>query len=120
MILICGKSDVNVENQLLTWKADEKLGKPYNHPTLRAQIADEDLARWRSPHNRPRSKRCGRRVMKASNFKWLQPALAALWPMTAVPSVLYGRGFSEITATPLVLPSLDNGIYGTNMCNFDT
>jgi hypothetical protein len=32
----------------------------------------------------------------------------------------YGRGLSEITATPLVLPSLDKGIYGANVCSLDT
>jgi len=32
----------------------------------------------------------------------------------------YERGLSEITATPLVLPSLDKGIYGANVCSLDT
>ena len=32
----------------------------------------------------------------------------------------YVRGLSEITVTPLILPSLDKGIYGANMCNSDT
>jgi hypothetical protein len=60
----------NVESQLLLGKPDEKLGKSYNHPTLRAQIADEDLARWRSPHNRPESKQFqSGRMIKASSFK---------------------------------------------------
>ncbi len=32
---------------------------------------------------------------------------------------MYGRGLKEITATPLVLPSLDEEIYGANVPKFD-
>jgi len=32
----------------------------------------------------------------------------------------YVRGLSEITFTPLVLPSLDKGSYVANMYNFET
>jgi hypothetical protein len=50
--------------------------------------------------------------------KW--PIGHVLKAVLVFPTTATEGGLSEITVTPLVLPSLDKGIYGANMYNFDT
>jgi hypothetical protein len=44
------------------------------------------------------------------------------WQLDAVVSfclALYGRGWKQIKVTPLVLPSLNTGIYGAKLAKLD-